>query len=228
MILLAINYVNYSDGGKKIYQDRALTILEKNRPSNCTCVTFNFSDEHVTPPSFLLKDSITRDSSKTIRNNRKLPYIKEILNACCDRYNADIFGYMNSDILLPKSFFSLLNLEHDAYLFQRFEVMENADLTVFTKKGCSLDNIIKYSEEHHGYDAVFFKKTWWQKYRRKFNEDLILGEPLWDWYYHKVTTDYTKNALEKRALYHVYHTTTWNTRSPGALNNDRILNGGKP
>lgn len=226
-ILVAINYANYPDGSRKYIQDLALSILDKNKPENCSCISFNFKDEKVNvPPSFLVR-YLERDSSKTIGNNRRLPYIKEILNQCYQS-DCDIFGYVNSDILLNRKFFGFLDGKHDAYLFRRIDLESaNVSYELFTSKNFSNINLFSKKEEHYGHDAVFFDRKWWEKNGKKFHNDLILGEPFWDLYYNKIVVENSKNYSMERALYHIYHPTMWSVKSKGGINNSDILNGGK-
>lgn len=226
-ILVAINYVNYSNEHKKYVQNMALSVLDKNKPLDCSCISFNFRDEKIfVPPSFSVQ-YLERDSAKIIGNNRQLPYIKEILERCYEG-NSDIFGYVNSDILLNRRFFGLLDGKYDAYLFQRVELEEaNVNSDIFTAKNFSTKKLFIKQEDHIGFDAMFFDRKWWDKNRKKFHDDLILAEPFWDLYYHKIVVGNSKNVLIDRALYHIYHPTTWSIKSKGAINNNYLLNGGR-
>lgn len=210
-ILVAINYVDYSNPLKKKLQEDAIkTMIQRD---GITYVSFNFEcDEVVLPDHFKVYKTLTRDASKTINNNRSLPYAKEIFNKASE-ISDDIFGYLNSDILLANDFFDVFIDASDVYLFSRFDVDNSRDRKVV-------------SNVHPGFDGIFFKKEWWENNSNRFNDNLILGEPAWDDYYCKMVRKYADNFLIQRRLHHVYHATTWDVKSNGAKNNINIHYGG--
>jgi len=217
-IILSINYVNYHDGEKKAYQDFALSVLEKNKPSNVEVAVFAHEDDDVkVPASFRVFKTLKRNSKKIIGNNRPLPYIKDILSQCF-KMECDIFGYINSDILITKNFFDCFDKKKiDAYMFMRYDISQVKDIGEFNKKSFK----IKY-KNHPGFDSFFFRKKWWELNKQRFHDNLILGEPEWDFYYYQRIYEGTREILIQRDLYHVFHRTIWTLESPGAINNRRI------
>ena len=216
-IIVAINYVNYSNYLRKRWQEAALRTLANNAPSNVKIVCLNYSDEEVdVPDSFLVLKQLKRDSQKEIGNSRRLPYIKEIFDAC-SLMSCDVFGYLNSDILVHRKFFDVFKTKKiDAYLFNRVDINE-----------VPIQNFNGYDFKviwngHPGFDGVFFRTKWWLKNRNKFHDDLILGEAEWDYYYNKKIQESTDRIYKKRWLYHVFHETTWTLDSRGAKNNRKI------
>ena len=217
-ILVAVNYVDYSEIARKEAQKDALEILATVAPENVQLASFNYlrSDVKV-PERFEIIRKLKRNSRGTIHNNRDLPYIKDIFNLCAEM-DCDIFGYLNSDILVARDFFETFKTFKEnkkIFLFQRLEIKP-------VKKSEYLNGRFDVRDDSHpGYDGVFFEKQWWLKNEQRFNDDLVLGEPEWDWYYAKQIGD-KNQTLVKRCLYHVFHKTIWTITSNGAKNNRRI------
>jgi len=217
-IIVALNPVNYKDGRKRQHQEAAFDILERNKPSNVDIACFNYPTDDVNvPPTFKVFKCLERNSAKTIRNTRPLPYISDIFNHC-SHMEADVIGYINSDVLLSKEFFSLFSKDIDAYMFSR------TDITPVNHSKLEKKDFRVVWNEHPGYDGFFFRRAWWSKNRKKFSAGLILGEPEWDYYYRKRIVALTDKRMNKRALYHVFHNTIWTLESPGAIHN-RTING---
>ena len=219
MLVVAVNYAPLKDPRARIRQKVALDVLDANKPDDCRLIAFTFPDEDVSeiPASFITHRTLHRDASEWIGNNRRLPYIKEILNKAYI-YSDSVFGYINSDILLTKSFFDILKDKHDAYFFYRTEIGE-----VTKNQFVSEDIRPIYGGNHHeGCDAFFFDKEFWEHYGFLFNENLILGETEWDTYYRFMIDSITSDYYVGRDLYHVYHDAKWTEHSKGAQNNIRI------
>jgi hypothetical protein len=223
-IVLAINWVDFKDFEKKRNQEIALSLLEENAPQNVLLHSFNLEGETVgLNGRFRVCCILKRDSAKEIGNSRHLPYVKEILDAA-SAIPCDIFGYINSDILLTKDFFDIFKEDYDAYIFGRHEIK---DLVDFNKKQYEL--IQKpYPEfgQHPGFDAVFFDTKWWMAHRNNFHDDFISGEPYWDMYYFQKIKQ-TAKFLNQRAIYHMFHKTTWNNGSNGVRNNENLIHRAK-
>ena len=216
-IIVAINYVNYGNKKKQDHQEMALRVLASNRPSNVELVSFNYINENVfPPPCFKVFKMLKRNSRATIHNNRDLPYIKDIFNLCSEM-KSDVFGYMNSDILVNRDFFNGMHVNRDAFLFQRIDIKSIADASSFNKGHYKV-----YMKDHPGFDAIFFNRIWWRKNSNKFDGGLIVGEPEWDFYYVKKIRSLSRNFKIKRALYHVFHKTIWTLNSTGSINNRKI------
>ena len=213
-IIIAINYVNYEDKHKWQLQDTALSVLVDNAPKDCEIISFNYDDEFAYVPLFRLS-LLTRDSKKEIGNDRRLPYIKEILDKCSEM-DCDIFGYMNSDILVNKDFFSVLEKDHDAFVFYKKDI-EKISRYEFN------NNDIKVVEENpHGVDAVFFRKDWWKLNKQSFSDQLILGNSEWDTCYNSIIQKICRNYILSRTLYHVQHDRKWSIDSRGSINNTLV------
>jgi len=217
-IILAINWVNYSNPDKKKHQETAISVLLKNKPQSVMPITFNYEDESVrVPNSFFVFKTLHGDSQKDLGNNRRMPYIKEILDYTSNM-PCDIFGYINSDILLDRDFFKTFNKNSDAYVFYKKDI-EEIDATNF------LAGKIKIvSEKPDGVDAFFFRKQWWNKHKGYFPKGLILGETEWDTVYNSIIQKISNNYVLKRALHHIAHDRIWSISSRGAINNMLIWN----
>jgi len=211
-VVIAINLVNYKDCDKRNAQERAMEILLRNATPNVTIHSFNFLGEYPNSrqDKIQVHHNLTRDSKQLIGNSRSLPYVREIFDHAAG-IPGDIFGYMNTDILLSREFFSFLDGSYDAYIFSRYEI-DTADY--FERGGFNI-----LDDKHPGFDAMFFNRTWWLLNNHRFHPNLILGEPAWDDYYNKKIREITKKVFSKRALYHVRHSRTWDIKSAGAKNN---------
>lgn len=224
-IVVGFSYVDYKDRRRKIAQDNAIEVLSQC-PSHVVPVSFAFkrSDPH----KYLSNLNITqlsilnRDSSVTINNTRQLPYIKEMLNYC-SKIDCRVFGYINSDILMPDDAYSLLNMDFDAYVFSRSDIKEISpdDFRSSTKN----IEVIYGGNTHAGADGFFFKKSWWECNKDRFHNDLVLGETEWDTCYRTVIKKSGARYIEARVLYHVYHDAKWDINSPGGINNLKIYEG---
>jgi hypothetical protein len=219
-VVIAVNLASFNDPLKKARQDVAMDILYSHNAENIQVVSFNYpADQIEIPYDFTSRKTLSRNSQEVIDNNRPLPYIKDILNGCME-FDCDIFGYMNSDILLHPDFFSIFNTRRDAYIFYRREI-EEVDCEKF------LSQKFKYiwgGDKHPGNDAFFFDKNWWQNNNNEYPDGLILGESDWDTVYRVITKALTKRHLEARELCHVFHMPKWTLDSKGALNNVKIWN----
>ena len=227
-ILVAINWVKYKDPIKKRNQDVAVEVLMKGSPKNVKVVSMNLWDDDVetAPVGLPIFKSLQRNSQKKIGNTRRLPYIKDIFDLCYKikgSYDSDIFGYINSDILLPPSFYEYLDVGGDTFYFYRTEIGEVSCKDFINGKV----HYVPGGDKHAGNDAFFFRKKWWGKNRELFPDDLIVGESEWDTVFRHVILMHCQNYFNKRSLFHVYHNQKWDLTSPGALNNIRIWDGVK-
>jgi hypothetical protein len=220
-IVLVVNWVDFKDSKKKKNQEIAMSVLETNVPQNVSLYSFNFEGETVKLSNrFSVLYNLKRDSAKEIGNIRRLPYVKEIFDKA-SIIPCDIFGYINSDILLTNNFFDIFKEDHDVYIFGRYEIDKLVD---FNKgKFRTIKNPYVEFGEHPGFDAIFFNTKWWMKNGNNFHNDFIMGEPYWDMYYFKKSKDCTTNILNKRALYHVFHEVIWNVNSNGLKNNENLI-----
>ena len=215
-ILLSINYVDYKKKNKRKWQEKALDVLVRHKSPEVDLITFNFDGDVIdVPECFKVNSNLVRNSKHTIGNNREMPYVKEVFDKSAEM-GYKIFGYMNSDILVKPSFFDIFSKDVDVYMFQRRDISD-VDYKKFMK-----DDYHTVWAEHPGIDAIFFNTEWWEGHKNKFHDDLILGEPEWDYYYMKRVKKVTKNYIMKRSLYHVHHNTIWTLDSKGAINNRKI------
>ena len=216
LIVTSINYVNYADSRKTNLQRVATEVMSERDAPNVRWVSLNYIGEKAdVPPSFEVHNVLKRNSKQTIRNDRELPYVKDIFD-CCSKMDCKYFGYLNSDILLPEDFFDVFDEEKNAYMFRR------KDITSVTKNTFAEKKFRVLSENHLGVDGIFFEREWWIKNRNQFSDDLILGEPEWDLYYERKIKSTTKDYIIERNIFHVFHETTWTLKSPGAKNNRKI------
>jgi hypothetical protein len=220
-IVVALNYVDYKDERKRKAQQVALQVLSMHPKPFVSIVSFDFVH---TPETAILESFgiyhlpiLKKDSSVFIQNPRKLPYIKEILN-CCGKIQCDVFGYINSDILLANKVYDLLQQDYDAFIFSRSDIGEISAKDFIDGKA----RVIYGGDKHAGVDGFFFKKSWWDKNRDKFPDGLILGETEWDTCYRYIIKHSNAVYIEKRALYHVYHDAKWDINSLGGKNNRKI------
>lgn len=220
-IILAINYVEFKDPKKKEWQDTALQVLVENSPSNVTLVSFNLEDMVIEAPSaFRTFKMLKRDSAKLLGNNRKMPYVKEILGRCSE-IRCDIFGYINSDILVDKQFFNWFKKDIDTYVFSRIDIDEITKEDYLAGK-ININESSYKNGIHDGADGFFFRRKWWFANVNKFHDDLVLGEPYWDHYYRKIICDNSDNIVKEHACHHIYHETKWTFDSAAATSNANI------
>lgn len=213
-IALCINYVNYSDPFKKQRQEVAIEVLLANKPRNVTLYSFNFPEDVVKlPDSFYVMKQLTRDSQKDLGNSRRLPYIKDIMFLGSQVVHCDVFGYMNSDILLNKDFYKVFDKNIDAYVFYK------KDIDIVSASDFSANKIKVIDEKPDGVDAFFFKKDWWFRNSQLFPSGLIVGETEWDTVYNAIIQKAADNYCLKRSLYHVVHERIWSIDTRGAINN---------
>jgi len=222
-IVVAFSPVNYKDERRRKAQEVAVRVLS-HAPSFVYPVAFDFLKDS-SPISVVEECNIPtlnilkRDSVKTISNTRRLPYIKEILELC-SKIDCDIFGYINSDILVDENVYQNLFEDKDAFIFSRSDIGEVSVEDFLAGKS----KVIYGGDKHIGADGFFFNKEWWLKNRQRFPSGLIIGSTEWDTCYRYIIKKLTANFVESRSLYHVYHNQTWTTTSPSALNNIAIWN----
>ena len=212
--MLAINYVDYQDPEKKSRQEVALSVLQKIVPKNVSVLNLCYPDQDFTLPIPTLK-TLSRDSQQEIGNNRRMPYIKEILDKVALE-DCDVFGYMNSDILLDRSFFDIFDPRYDAY------VCYKKDIKPITVDNFLTGKIEVVEERPYGVDAVFFRTEWWKSSGSRFSEECIVGESEWDTIYNSIIQGCGANYFIGRVLHHVIHERVWTIDSRGAINNKLI------
>lgn len=208
--LIAINYVDYCIENKRMSQELCINSLKKHKDKNVSLLSINFEDDIIDlPDCFEVSHKLNRDCCKEIGNDRRLPYIKELLDICSD-FECDVFGYINSDILIEDDFFDVFNKEKEAYIFYKKDIEINNDKI----------NIV--NEYPHGQDGFFFNKKWWLSNRNFYPSNLILGESEWDTCYNSITQSISNNYVIKRSLLHINHERIWSLDSRGAINNKII------
>lgn len=221
-IVIGFSFVRYTDIRRIIAQENAISVLASH-PDNVFPISFDFQksekmkvlEDFKIPQLNILK----RDSSIEIQNNRRLPYIKEILNNCY-KINCDVFGYINSDILVSQDVYNILQQDFDAYIFSRSDIGEVSADDFINKRY----KVIYGGDKHIGADGFFFNRSWWNANKDKFPDGLLIGTTEFDTCYRVIIKNSGAKYLEKRVLYHTYHDQTWTTTSPSALNNIAIWN----
>jgi hypothetical protein len=218
MICVGINYFEGNESQKE-RNLMALEVLSRHK-DKIEVYSFNYEDdiEYKILKKYGVKQEniLKRNSYKEIGNSRPLPYIKEILN-CCHSKRSEIFGFINSDILLNEKFFKTIS-NFDAYIMPRSDISTLSYIEFFKNNY----RVIYGGDQHLGADGFFFSLKWWEENNHKFPEDLILGETSWDVVYRTIIKKECNNYIEKRCLYHVYHNPNWNNNTNGARNNLKI------
>ena len=221
-ILMAFSYVNYVNPRRKRLQDIAIETLCRRKSKQFSIVAINYPEDVVNVPDGCDIYKIPlRNSKDTIGNTRPLPYVKEIMMNCAKK-GFDVFGFMNSDVLISHPLIELLKCaKYDAYICYRFEIQDvNAD--EFMSGKCKL--MSGDAKSHPGNDAFFFRSKWFVENAKLFPDNLILGETEWDTCYREVIKRNSDNYFEGRELFHVYHDQKWTLDSPGAKLNTKIWN----
>lgn len=219
-VVIAISPVNYVSPRRQEAQKTAIEVLSR-LPENFKVVALSYDGEKPTVPlphNIENLSVLKRNSEKEIGNQRPLPYIKEILGLT-RKLECDVFGYINSDILVGSRFIDNLSQERDAYVFARSDIAEVNAMRFLS----GAFKVIFGGDKHPGADGFFFSTEWWDKNSHLLPDDLIIGETEWDTCYRHIIRQ-TKNFMEDRCLYHVYHDAKWDSKSVGGKNNVRILN----
>ena len=125
-------------------------------------------------------------------------------------------------ILVDKKNYKFMCMDDiDACIFSRIDIHEvNKDEFLMGKT--KVNESFYEKGIHDGADGFFFTRKWWLHNNYRFHDDMILGDPYWDFYYRKIINVSTKKVFRAHSLYHIYHATTWNFESPGAVNNKNI------
>lgn len=221
-VVIAINCVDYKDPRRRMAQEVALQSLNFRPSEQVSVMALSFKGDPK-PNALGLLDIhylpiLKRDSSILLNNTRRLPYIKEILDTCA-KTKCDVFGYINSDILMPSVAYQILQMDFDAYIYSRSDIGEiNIDDWIRGNY-----KVIYGGNKHSGADGFFFKKSWWNVNRDKFPDDLVIGETEWDTCYRLLIKKIGCRYIEARTLYHVYHDAKWDKNSPAGINNTKIL-----
>lgn len=220
-IVIALSYVDYKEERRRKAQQVALQVLSMRPKNYVSVVSFDF--RHTPEPSILHGYGIhhlpvlRKDPTILIKNTRRLPYIREIFEYC-NKISCDVFGYINSDILLSNRVYDLLQQDYDAYIFSRSDIGEISAKDFIDGKA----RVIYGGDKHAGADGFFFKKSWWNENKNKFPCDLIIGASEWDTCYRYIIKNSNAKYLEVRKLYHVYHDQTWRLDTPDAISNIKI------
>jgi hypothetical protein len=221
-VVIAISCVDYKDIRRFKAQEVALQSLNFRPKELVSVISLSF----VNDPKPKVLDGLDihylpilkRDSSVLLNNPRRLPYIKEIMDICA-KTKCDVFGYVNSDVLLPPDAYQMLQMDFDAYIYSRSDIGEaTIDDWVEGKF-----KVIYGGNMHSGADGFFFRKSWWNVNRNKFPDDLVIGETEWDTCYRLLIKKIGCRYLEARMLYHTYHDAKWDKNSPAGANNTKIL-----
>ena len=218
-IAIGTSYAEYSDPRRIASQKLALSYLNRH-PQNISAYVFDFigKDAQIEYDNLNYSPSLERNSAYTIGNTRELPYIFDILYKLSWETDADVIGYINSDIIIGNPGYEILQDNYDAFIFSRRDIAE------VTLDDALEDRfkVIYGGDTHAGADGFFFDRIWWMKNCHLFPPDLIIGETDWDTVYRCIL--YKKSEyIVRRCLYHIYHRAKWDKVSPGAKNNLKIL-----
>tara|TARA_R110000824_G_scaffold218435_3_gene405085 strand:+ start:14234 stop:14932 length:699 start_codon:yes stop_codon:yes gene_type:complete len=219
-IVIGTTYADFSyDRSRQSQQSVALEVMT-GLPKNVfpVAVTYRTDPEYEELKNFNIPQLrlLERNSRDLIRNVRPLPYIYDIFNVLsCIKCN--VFGFVNSDILIKPDVCDILQKNLDTFILQRSDVGE----TTVNQFNSGLQKVIPGGDDYVGADGFFFNKLWWHRNKSLFPKDLILGETEWDTCYRAIMAK-GHNSIEARCLYHVYHNQVWDYSSAGARNNIAI------
>lgn len=225
-IVVAFNPVEYEDKRRAKAQENAILALSM-APRHVFPVAFGF---HGDKPNLYVKslniptlNILKKDSSQIIGNDRRLPYIDEIMSCCC-KLDCGVFGYINSDILLNNMVWDEVIHNgnfYDAYILERYEIGEVNNVADFMFENTKP---LYGGDKHDGNDAFFLSKKWYFDNKNIFDQfPLTIGESDWDTCYRFIIKKRTKCFYEGRVLYHVYHAPKWTKISTGAKHNISML-----
>ncbi len=151
-------------------------------------------DREIIPKGFTVLEDLLRSVLDVNQNlkKRKLPLIKDILEALKNASNANYFIYTNADIGLMPNFYKKVWLEiqkgHDAIIINRRRLK-----TKYFKIS-DLEKIYKdQGKSHPGFDCFVFKKTLLEKF---ILDNICVGIPFLG-----VTLAYNIFSFAKNPLY---------------------------
>lgn len=217
-ITIGINGFMPKDLGRMAEVNTATTVmLNRINEGKINIVSVNYKDDVIAlPDSIRVARTLVRDPAVDIPGARHIPYLHDVLDEVCNS-GSDIIGYVNSDILIPKTaIVTLLESNVDMICMQRTDI-----------KSCSVSdfeagNFTVTNPKHGGVDGVFFTREFWLRNSSLFPRDLIIGEPGWDNVY-KLIAEKKVNSFIVRGLYHVTHKELWRNISPGGARNLAIF-----
>lgn len=154
--------------------------LKKLFPDNIKLNNFQFEDEKSTftdhyegvDTSFRLKTS-----SKNIvkGGSKKMPLISEIIFAGF-KSDPDYVIYTNSDvIIMPNLIEYIINNNPDCMAISRLDIQ---DIDSFDR--ILEQKVIPIRYEIAGYDVFVFKRDWFNKYKKHFWSNFLMGAPYFD------------------------------------------------
>lgn len=123
-------------------------------------------DEEIIPKGFIKSPNLTRSilDLEVFKRKRKLPLLKDILDACYNHSDADYLIYTNVDIALQPNFYkeieSKISAGLDAFVINRRTIPEH-----FTSSD-QLDKMYaEKGELHKGYDCFVFKRSLYPRFK---------------------------------------------------------------
>jgi hypothetical protein len=210
---------DYTDAARdQHYRECLQCLLDNKNPQDTVQV---FIHEGATlrpqPEGVTVCPVLKRHAVSELGVKRDLPFLKELLGTMAQT-PCDLFGYLNSDILMDKACMHLLRNGKGAYAFSRYDIApcSYADFQAGNFK------ITHYA--HSGFDAVFFTPSWWRRYSQVLPYDLLIGEGVWDNYYDSAIRAVTpKQSYSGKHLYHREHVGgSWSPSSLEFESNDRV------
>lgn len=122
-------------------------------------------DRQVVPDDFTATADLERSvlDLGTVQGTRKLPLLKDILDALYNHSEAEYFVFTNTDIGLMPQFYvainELIEAGHDAFIINRRRVSGSYNSVD------QLDQIYaETGEMHNGYDCFVFKRSLYEKF----------------------------------------------------------------
>jgi hypothetical protein len=177
-----INPVNAPQGTElhqvqpMVFRSMQVAQAHANEATVCLLAVCFPEDETIVPPYFTLLPFLTRSvlNVEEIQATKKLPFIKDILEALAANTDAEYLIYTNADIILQPYFYqavtSYVQQGHDALIINRRRIAPIYD---------SLDQLpliwAQTGNPHPGYDCFVFHRSLLDKF---VLGDVILGTPF--------------------------------------------------
>ncbi len=162
-----------------------------------------FDNDPVIPSEFKQLPSLKNDTLRArVSQNRKLPFIKDILETAMNNSEADYFIYSNTDIAVMPFFydtiFNYINKGYDGLVINRRRIKDR-----FIQEEYLEAMYAEVGQSHPGYDCFVIKRTVLKKFILK---NLSVGiPPLGNDLFHNVFT-FAENPVlfsEKHLTFHI-------------------------
>lgn len=141
---------------------------------------------------------LTRSSRDLFSNDKKLPYINDILNILFG-LSYEYFIFTNSDVILSDRLINfILNNNIQAMPCSRLDIQNITTLS---------DTISPVRWEIAGFDTFIFSKNWFNKHRDKFH-DYFIGKPYFDLAYASIIKIHSDDLIGNKNpafCFHIHH-----------------------